>query len=573
MSYCAFAGCKTAIRAGKERSNCGGRLHCFPNPITDRDRCHQWVQASGRKDLAERLENNPKSLSSLYMRSFACSCHLNSIQRLRRTIKEERAKRVEIQNTKFHRLKVIDVRNSFNKWNDLKQHAGMENDAKFCEYLLNMYETFTGYKYFEAESALVEKDRSDNGWLKDIPLDIEPIEISLNENDCQRPSIDKKKRKRIHSSQLECSECDNTFETESLLNEHMLKTHSKRLKLRKLPNLFKKLETKKPLFFLCEFCGQQFLEKRKYWEHKSHRHVRRKIVKCHYEGCGMIMTNHSLSNHIRLKHSKEERYQCIYCGQKFKRGDYLKKHEITNHTKEYPFTCEICQCGFFHKSEMERHKKKSHLNSDGIVQNILNKRPNRKPKGDDNLKPHISKNLTEVHLRCAVNDCTFISELVSDIRNHCKHKHLLADSEEVLIRCAESGCNHVTRTKPLLLQHHNNKHFTYKSWVCQFCNRVLKTITAYECHVRTHTGEKPYCCEVCGNTFTQSSTCYGHERKVHGYHRTIRENVKNRYDKIVKEDESDQNGDKRTFESAENSDSKNRTLKEGDVLVEEMSMS
>ncbi|KAM3955999.1 putative transcription factor Ken [Aphomia sociella] len=54
-----------------------------------------------------------------------------------------------------------------------------------------------------------------------------------------------------------------------------------------------------------------------------------------------------------------------------------------------------------------------------------------------------------------------------------------------------------------------------KDKICSYCGRGFKDNKVLQNHIRTHTGERPFVCEVCGAAFAQRVARNMHHKKLH----------------------------------------------------------
>ena len=62
------------------------------------------------------------------------------------------------------------------------------------------------------------------------------------------------------------------------------------------------------------------------------------------------------------------------------------------------------------------------------------------------------------------------------------------------------------------LQNHIRIHTGEKSYQCQICQKRFSQCSSLTRHARIHTGEMPYQCQICQKRFSQSSTLTLHAR-------------------------------------------------------------
>ena len=62
---------------------------------------------------------------------------------------------------------------------------------------------------------------------------------------------------------------------------------------------------------------------------------------------------------ITVEHLGELLYKCKHCGEKFKRLELKKKHELIVHLGQ-KFTCDICAQQFAHPTSLGKHLRRVH---------------------------------------------------------------------------------------------------------------------------------------------------------------------------------------------------------------------
>ncbi|XP_061381874.1 zinc finger protein 667-like isoform X2 [Danaus plexippus] len=258
----------------------------------------------------------------------------------------------------------------------------------------------------------------------------------------------------------------------------------------------------------CTDCGAQITDRdmMAHWdEHRVHLH------RCNL--CDVISRSRKeIIQHITEVHTKV--YTCKECGIKCWKLQEFNKHYRNFH--KY-FVCDHCDKKFYSKSVIERHIRCRHLRPP----------PPEPPEQAycvecDRVFP--SQQMYRRHLRTAAAhrppkntkvpcpDCgkTFSRKVY--MNNHHKQVHR-RDSPHYCRDCDKYFINgYAIRTHVKFVHEKSEKP---KNKICDICQRGFHTNRVLSNHRRTHTGERPYCCEHCGAAFAQLQARKTHERTQH----------------------------------------------------------
>ena len=304
-----------------------------------------------------------------------------------------------------------------------------------------------------------------------------------------------------------------------------------------------KLSLREEQIFHCEKCQQSFDTKVKLQKHIGYHRKHEETFHC--SRCSQFFFNwDTWEKHNRLHQRFDARmrqgaesitsvHACPRCERTFDCQFMLARHEY-NHTnsdreKSRVFRCSRCPRTFATDALRREHYEMSHgdgASTENICQVCSRAFLRRSIMYNHMERLHSREELSKIGPVHACSKCSQIFVLAERLRVHVvrMHRDSMTDSMEVngsRLQC--SVCSE-SFEDPLSLRRHRRTHGVSSDcvgelekpaqYVCSQCGRVFRSMRTLNCHVRTHTGARPFACRVAGCTkrFAQHGTRKFHER-------------------------------------------------------------
>ena len=110
-----------------------------------------------------------------------------------------------------------------------------------------------------------------------------------------------------------------------------------------------------------------------------------------------------------------------------------------------------------------------------------------------------------VHKSFKCDQCNSRFKQLSEANKHVKQVH-----EDPTFNCSQ--CNAILSSNNLFTKHTESVHDNIKNWKCKLCPYAAYSKGHFMSHMRMHTGEKPFVCNICLKRFSQSAHLKTHSK-------------------------------------------------------------
>lgn len=193
-----------------------------------------------------------------------------------------------------------------------------------------------------------------------------------------------------------------------------------------------------------------------------------------------------------------KRFKCIICNEGFVKQFELDNHILKDHESVPTFKCEICEKILLSQSSLETHKSLLHNQTRKFscdeCENVYF------PK-QDLLDDH---KLFKHGFKC--EQCEIRPFKLKRLLDYHVFKH---HAGENCNKCEQ--CGKIFKDFFSVKRHIQSVHENLRSKICNICGKNFKDIDMNK-HMRTHTGERPFPCDLCDSTFRFNQDLVVHRR-------------------------------------------------------------
>lgn len=301
-------------------------------------------------------------------------------------------------------------------------------------------------------------------------------------------------KKDLDESEAECNICHKTFKGKRSLASHKASHAARRLERKKRTTSEQPIKTYGKL---CPICGETNYKNYSYHMLKHSKIKRFKCELCKYEtNFKPLMVRHMLT------HTGEKPFLCTVCGQSFTQNVCLKSHSKMHIVLSKPIECSLCGETFPTKYELRVHGQ-----IHGIP--LLRKGPMycKTNINTSRLRKNLGKAKAAKNSNCTKCNESFYNSFL--LKVHVIEKHEEVKGYFKCAFCNEGFDKYAARNKHVVHEHNT------AGRTCEVCHKVFLSRKHVEVHMRSHTGERPYKCDLCPSMFYQKQHLKYHKMRVH----------------------------------------------------------
>ena len=202
---------------------------------------------------------------------------------------------------------------------------------------------------------------------------------------------------------------------------------------------------------------------------------------------------------------------CQHCGKKLSSRKATLEHEVNVHgdltNADQYFNCEICPKVFISKALRANHMV-SHTDERRYQCHLCALRF----KTTGNLRAHLASCHDPSETGLTKNfSCKFCSKTFRFPAQIEQHERV--HTKEKPFNCPYCGLGFSVKCN-LKAHLETHKSREERSFKCEQCNHAATTLPLLKLHMHSHTGERPYICELCGESYRRPSNLRRHKKNM-----------------------------------------------------------